>query len=159
MIDVILFMIGSALRAPASDRCRRCSNPKRLQFNVPTIAAHKPAARAAERFPNNRRRVRQAPRTLSIAFPNSRSRTPPVPAAGIRADARAYTPARDGGLREKACSTAFPGQRAKTEPSRLCETSGCGDHNRRAPQRAAPRSGRRSGPILRGPAVAYSARG
>src|SRR5206468_952153 len=34
-------------------------------------------------------------------------------AKGIPADARAYTPARDGGLREKACSTAFPGQPAK----------------------------------------------
>src|SRR5207253_9353864 len=32
-------------------------------------------------------------------------------------------PARDGGLREQACSTAFPGQPAKAEPSRLCDTS------------------------------------
>jgi len=61
---------------------------------------------------------RQAPRTLSTASPNSRSRTPPRSATGIRADARAYTPARDGALREKACST---GQPAKAEPSRLCE--------------------------------------
>ena len=56
-------------------------------------------------------------RTPSTAFPNSRSRTPPRSATGIRADARAYTPARDGGLRGKACSTASPGQPAKAEPS------------------------------------------
>src|SRR6267378_4386390 len=79
-------------------------------------------------------RGRQATRTLSTAFPNSRSRTPPPSATGIRADARAYTPARDGGLREKACSTAFPGQPAKAEPSRPCETSRRGPHNRRALQ-------------------------
>src|SRR3989441_9871960 len=81
------------------------------------------AACALERFLKNRSRGRQATRTLSTAFPNSRSRTPPGSATGIRADAPAYTPARDGGLREKACSTAFPGQPAKAEPSRLCETS------------------------------------
>src|SRR5437870_986052 len=80
----------------------------------------------------NRSRGRQATRTLSTAFPNSRFRTPPRSATGIRADARAYTPARDGGLREKACSTAFPGQPAKAEPSRLCETSRRGPHHRRA---------------------------
>jgi hypothetical protein len=56
---------------------------------------------------------RQAPRTLSTASPNSRARTAPFAATGIRVDARACTPARDGGLREKACSTAFPGQPAK----------------------------------------------
>src|SRR5437667_6993288 len=78
---------------------------------------------ALERFLKNRSRGRQATHTVSIAFPNSRSRTRPRSATGIRADARAYTPARDGGLREKACSTAFPGQPAKAEPSRLCETS------------------------------------
>jgi hypothetical protein len=44
-------------------------------------------------------------RLLSTAFPNSTSRTPPGSATGIRADARAYTPAPDGGLREKAYST------------------------------------------------------
>ena len=60
-------------------------------------------------------------RTPSTAFPNSRSRTPPHWATGIRADAPAYTPAR-GGLRGKACSTAFPGPPARAEPSRLYET-------------------------------------
>ena len=77
------------------------------------------------RFLKIRSRGREATRILSTAFPNSRSRRPPRSATGIRADARAYTPARDGGLREKACSTAFPGQPAKAEPSRLCETSRC----------------------------------
>src|SRR5437588_630699 len=56
-------------------------------------------------------------------FTNSRFRTPPGSATGIRADAQAYTLARDGGLREKACSRAFPGQPARAEPSRLCESS------------------------------------
>src|SRR5438876_10984501 len=65
----------------------------------------------------NRSRGREATRTLSTAFPNSRSRTPPRSATGIRADARAYTPARDGGLRAKACSTAFRRQPAKAEPA------------------------------------------
>src|SRR5437870_10169909 len=106
----------------------------------------------------NRSRGRQATRTLSTAFPNSRSRTSPRSATGIRADARAYKPARDGGLREKACSTAFPGQPAKAEPNRLCETSRRGPHNRRALQRASPRSERRSRPIPHGPAAACSAR-
>ncbi|MCU1258138.1 MAG: hypothetical protein JWO80_1023, partial [Bryobacterales bacterium] len=109
---------------------------------------------ALERFFKNRSRGRQATRTLSTAFSNSRSRTSPRSAMGIRADARAYTPARDGGLREKACSTAFPGQPAKAEPSRLCETSRRGRHNRRALQRASPRSERRSRPIPHGPAAA-----
>jgi hypothetical protein len=59
------------------------------------------AACALERFLKNHSRARQTTRTLSPAFPNSRSRTPPRAATGIRADARAYTPARDGGLREK----------------------------------------------------------
>src|ERR1700740_2016954 len=110
-------------------------------------------------FFKNRSRARQATRTLSTAFPNSRSRLPPRSATGIRADARAYTPARDGGLREKACSTAFPGQPAKAEPSRLGETSRRGPQNRRALQRASPRSERRSRPIPHGPAAACSARG
>jgi hypothetical protein len=104
------------------------------------------AACALERFLNNRSRGRQATRTLSTVFPNSRARTLPCSATGIRADARACTPARDGGLREKACSTAIPGQLAKTKPSRLCETSRRGHHNRRAPRRASPRSERRSRP-------------
>src|SRR6266404_5422937 len=112
------------------------------------------------RFFKNRSRGRQVNRTLSTAFPNSRSLTPPGSATGIRADARAYTPARDGGLREKACSTAFPGQPAMAEPSRLGETSRrLGLHNRRALPRASPRSERRSRPIPHGPAVACSARG
>jgi hypothetical protein len=109
-------------------------------------------------FLKNRRRGRLATRTPSTAFPNSRSRTSPRSATGIRADARAYTPARDGGLREKACSTAFPGQPAKAEPSRLCETFRCGPHNRRALQRASPRSERRSRPIPHEPAAACSVR-
>src|SRR6266852_8613291 len=75
------------------------------------------------RFLKNRRRGRQATRTLSTGFPNSRVRTSPQSATGIRADARAYTPARGGGLREPACSTAFPDQPARDEPSRLSETS------------------------------------
>ena len=90
-----------------------------------------------ERFLKNRSRGRQATPTLSTAFPNSRCRTPPLSARGIRADARAYTPARDGGLRERACSTAFPGQPAKAKPSRPCEISRRGLPHRRAPQRAA----------------------
>jgi len=94
------------------------------------------AACALERFLKNRSRDRQTTRTLSTVFPNSRSRTPPCPATGIRADVRAYTPARDGGFVRKAYSTAFPGQPAKAEPSRLCETSRRGPHNRRALQRA-----------------------
>src|SRR5258708_5262963 len=114
---------------------------------------------ALKRFLGNRNRVRQATRTLSTAFPNSRSRKPPLSATGIRADARAYTPARDGGLREKACSTAFPGQPANAEPTRLCETSQCGPHHLRALQRASPRNERRSRPIPHGPAAACSAPG
>src|SRR3989441_7434518 len=128
------------IRAPAFDRCRPelLQQPQRLGLDVSTIAAHPRAACALERFLKNRSRGRQATRTLSTAFPNSRSRAPPRSATGIRADARAYTPARDGGLREKACSTAFPGQPAKAEPSRLSETSRRGlrshdrPHNRRA---------------------------
>src|SRR6266849_4168274 len=107
----------------------------------------------------NRSRGRQATRTLSTAFPNSRFRAPPLSATGIRADVRAYTPARDGGLREKAYSTAFPGQPAKAEPSRLCETSRHGLHRRQALQRASPRSERRSRPIPPGPPSACSACG
>ena len=121
-------------------------------------AAHPQAARALERFLKNRSRGRPPPRTLSTASPNSRSPTPPRSATGFRADAPAYTPARGGGLREKTCSTAFPGQPAKAEPSRLCETSRRGLHNGPAPQRASPRSERRSRPIPHGPAPACSAR-
>src|SRR5258708_4958021 len=62
--------------------------------------------------------VPQQTRTLSTASPNSRLRTPPLSAMRIRADARACTPARDGGLRGKACSTAFPDQPARAEPTR-----------------------------------------
>src|ERR1700682_6221907 len=79
-----------------------------------------------------------ATRTLSTAFPNSRSRTPPLSATGIRVDARAYTPARGGGLHEKACSTAFRCQPARAYPSRLCETSRRGPHQRRALEPASP---------------------
>src|SRR5271167_444082 len=150
------------IRAPAPDRCRRpelLQQPKRLGLDVSTIAAQPLAACPLERFLKNRRRGGQTTRTLSTAFPNSRSRTPPPSATGIRADARAYTPARDGGLREKACSTAFPRQPAKAEPSRLCETSPRGPHNRRALQRASPRSERRSRPIPHGPVAVCSARG
>src|SRR3989442_9580782 len=150
------------IRAPASDRCRRpelLQQAQGLGLDVSTIAAHPRAACALERFLKNRSRGRQATRTLSTAFPNSRSRTPPLSATGIRADAQAYTPARGGGLREKACSTAFAGQPAKAEPTRLCETSRRGPHNCRALQRASPRSERRSRPIQRGPAAACSARG
>src|SRR5437667_9049109 len=159
-------------RAPASDRCRRpelLQQPQPLGLDVSTIAAppstretRAACARAIpcdDRFLKNRSRGREATRILSTAFPNSRSRTPPRSATGIRADARAYTPARDGGLRERACSTAFPGQPAKAEPSRLCETSRRGLTNRRPLQRAPPRSERRSRPIPRGPAAACSARG
>jgi hypothetical protein len=126
--------------------------------NKPT--PEKPAAaRSTAAKSKNRSRGHQATRTLSTAFPNSRSRTPRRSATEIRADARAYTPARDGELREKACSTAFPGQPAKAEPSRLCETSRPGPHNRRALQRASPRNEQRSRPIPYGPAAACSARG
>src|SRR5437016_7900156 len=76
-----------------------------------------PASAASFSCLKNRSRGREATRTLSTAFPNSRSRTPPRSATGIRADARAYTPARDGGLRAKACSTAFRRQPAKAEPA------------------------------------------
>ena len=124
-----------------------------------TTAAVRGSACALAPFFKNRSRDRQAPRTLSTAFPNSRSRSPPCPARGIRADERVYTPARDGGLRERSCSTAFPGQPAKDEPSRLCETSQRGPHNRRALQRACPRSGRRSRPNRHGPVAACSALG
>src|ERR1700676_2793196 len=150
------------IRAPPSDRCRRpelLQQPQRLGLDVSTTAAHHRAACALERFLKKRSRDRQTTRTLSKAFPSSRSRRPPRSATGIRADARAYTPARDGGLREKAYSTAFPGQPAKVEPSRLCETSRRGPHNRRALQRASPRSEQRSRPIPHGPAAACSERG
>src|SRR5205085_7975641 len=101
-------------------------------------------------------RVRQASRTVSTASPNSTSLPSLLPAREIQADARAYTPVRDGGLREKSCSTTFPAQPAKAEPSRLCETLPRGPHHRRPLQRASPRSERRSRPIPRGPAVACS---
>jgi hypothetical protein len=61
----------------------------------------------------NRGRGRHVTRTHSITFPNSTYRTSPHSTTGNRVDAPAYTPVRDGGLREKACSTAFPGQPAK----------------------------------------------
>jgi hypothetical protein len=86
------------------------------------------------------------PRTLSTAFPNSRSRMPPRSTTGIRVNGPAYTPARDGGLHERACSTAFRGHPAKAEPSRLCETSRGDPHPRRALQRASVCSQRRSPP-------------
>ncbi len=136
---------------------------KNLEFrqglDVSTLAAHPRAAWALVRFLKNRSRGRQATRTLSTAFPNSRSCTSPRSAMGIRADARAYTPARDGGLREKACSTAFPRQPAKAKPSRLCEISRRAPHYRPALQRASPHSERRFRPILHEPASACSARG
>ena len=150
------------IRAPASDRCRRpelLQQLQRLGHDISTIAAHRQTACALERFLKNRSRGRQATRTLSTAFPNSRCRTPPRSAMGIRADARACTPARDGGLREKACSRAFPRPPAKAEPSRLGETSRRGPHRRRALRRASPRSERSSRPIPHGPAAACSARG
>src|SRR5271165_2875836 len=138
--------------------------PQRLGLDVFTLVAHPLAASPLERFLKNRPRGRQATRTLATAFPNSTSHTPPGSAAAIRADVRAYTPARDGGLREKSCSTAFPGQPARAEPSRLGESSGCDHHGRRALRRASLRqafrcSERRSRTILRGPAAACSARG
>ena len=74
----------------------------------------------------NHGRGREGIRILSRAFPNSRDPVTLLSAMGIRVGARAYRPARDGGLREKACSTAFPGRPAKAEPSRLCESSGRG---------------------------------
>src|SRR5260370_13701566 len=79
-----------------------------------------PAPRAAcalQRFLKNRSCGGQAHRTLYSASPNSRFHTPPRSATGIRANARAYTPGREGGPSEKVCSTAFPGQPAKAEPS------------------------------------------
>src|ERR1700688_5039668 len=153
------------IRAPASDRQRPelLRQPQRLGLESPTSSPSPGGLccldSALARFLKTRSRGRLTTRTLSTAFPNSRSRTSPRSATGIRADARAYTPARDGGLREKACSTAFPHQPAKAEPSRLCETSRRGPHNRRALQRASPRSERRSPPIPHGPAAACSARG
>src|SRR5271166_4537086 len=133
--------------------------PQRLGLDVFTLVAHPLAASPLERFLKNRPRGRQATRTLATAFPNSTSHTPPGSAAAIRADVRAYTPARDGGLREKACSTAFPGQPARAEPSRLCETPRRGPRHRPALPRASPRSERRSRPIRHEPAAACSARG
>src|SRR6266852_1178935 len=138
-----------------ANRLRHQLLPFTLNLEVLALAE----AAISPRFLKKRSRGRQATRTLSTVFPNSRSRTPPRSATGIRADARAYTPARDGGLREQACSTAFPGQPAKAEPSHLCETSRRGPHHRRARQRASPRSERRSRPIPHGPAAACSARG
>src|SRR6267378_7541565 len=67
------------IRALASDCCRRpelLQQPQRLGLDVSTIAAHPRAACALERFLENRSRGRQATRTLSTVFPNSRSRTP-----------------------------------------------------------------------------------
>ncbi len=49
---------------------------QRLHVDVSAIAAHPRAACASERFLKNRSRSRQATRTHSTAFPNSRSRTP-----------------------------------------------------------------------------------
>ncbi len=57
------------------------------------------------------------------SFPSSISRSSPLSATGIPSDAPACTPARDGALHAPPCSTAFPGQPARAEPSRLCETS------------------------------------
>ena len=47
---------------------------------------------------------REETRSLSIVFANSRCRTLPLSARGIRADVRACRLARDGELRERACS-------------------------------------------------------
>src|SRR6266851_3678620 len=102
----------------------------------------------------------QATRTLSTAFPNSRARTSPGSATGIRTDAPAYIPARDGGLREKACSTAFPRQPAKADPSRLSETSRPGLRFQNcALQSASPCSERRFRLIPHEPSAECSARG
>src|SRR5580658_6811166 len=81
------------------------------------------AATHDHRFLKNRTRGREATRTLSTAFPSSISRTSPPSATEIPADAPACTPARDGELREPACSTTFPRQPARAAPSRLAETS------------------------------------
>ena len=72
-----------------------------------------------ERLLRNLRPGHWAPRTPSTASPNSTSPTPPQQAMGIRADAPASTPARDGAPRAQACSTAFPRPPAKAEPNRL----------------------------------------
>ncbi len=150
---------------------RSCGFPTRARVSQRRREAGAPgvAFPQDDRFLKNRSQGREATRTLSTAFPNSRSRTSPGSATGIRVDARAYTPARDGGLREKACSTAFPGQPARAEPSRLLETSRRGrrsqnrprnrPHNRRALEPASPRSERRSRPMPYGPAAECSARG
>src|SRR5712675_1016879 len=149
---------GLAKPSPLSSRLAPGASTRtsRLGLDVFTIAARLRAACALERFLKNRSRDRRVIHTLSTVFPNSRSGT--RSSMGIRADARAYTPARDGGPREKSCSTAFLGQPAKAEPSRLCETSRCG-HQLPALQRASPHRQRRCRPILHGPASAYSARG
>jgi hypothetical protein len=79
------------IRAPASDRRRPelLQQPQRLGLDVSTIAAHPRAACALERFLKNRSRGRQVTRTLSTAFPNSRSRTPPRSGANRRVGAHA----------------------------------------------------------------------
>ena len=112
----------------------------------------------ARRLLKNLALGRRATRTLSTVFPNSRGRRSLYSARGILVDARAYIPDRDGGLREKACSRAFPRRPAKGEPSRLGETSPR-DHCRRALPRASPCSERRSRLVPHGPAAACSASG
>jgi len=106
-----------------------------------------------ERFLKNRSRGRQATRTLpQLSIPD-----PGVTLIGNGKPSwsAAYTPALDGGLREKACSAAFPGQPAKPGPAVLRNFS-TRLPDRRALQRASPRSERRSRPIPHGPAAACS---
>ena len=67
-------------------------------------ASHFRGGVGAEQLVRKRGPDRVKTRNLSIAFSNSRCRTLPLSARGIRADARACKLARDGELREKACS-------------------------------------------------------
>jgi len=93
------------------------------------------------------------PVTLSTAVPNSRSRSTPGSAAEIPPDAPACIPARDGGLRGRACNTASPDQPAKAVPSRLCETSRPGQSLPALPP-ASLGNGQRSRSIPHAPAAA-----
>lgn len=94
----------------------------------------------------------------SRAFPNPRFRTSPCWAAGTRVDGRACTLVRDGGLRGKSCSKAFPCRRAKAWPSHLCEMLRCGVSRFRVPHRAFRRSGKRFRLRRCGPAAVCSLR-
>ncbi len=108
---------GSAqVRAAGCRECRSRSTGSIIQAGMPSSnLTPGPGSESLNVAAWDSRRTR----IPSIAFPNSKAWTSPHSATGIRVDARACTPVRDGALRGKSCSKAFPRQPARAEPNCL----------------------------------------